>query len=137
MAKIYRFDPKIYPLQLWIAINPSIKEVTRLLYFLNNNNEVVNIREEDLVGCGDNDARTFVVSSRLMGVRGCFINMLRIKSCDASVMAHEACHVADYFAQCLGFEPKTFENGEPYAYLVGWVVRCEEHVKKQSKMKRK
>lgn len=136
MKKIHEFDPQIYPFMLWVAVNPSLKDVTRMLYFLDQNRDVITPTQADLDGCGDSDSRTFEVASKATNREGYFVNLIKLKHCDSSVIAHEACHVADGIAERLGFPPRTFMNGEPYSYLVGWIVRCIEKAKKFKKKRK-
>lgn len=45
-------------------------------------------------------------------------------------MAHEASHIASLIFEKLGIEIDGFygSSNEPFAYLVGWVVRCIDGV---------
>lgn len=84
MGKIHEFDPQIYPFMLWVAANPSLKDVTRMLYFLDQNRDVITPTQADLDGCGDSDSRTFEVASKTTNREGYFVNLIKLKHCDSS-----------------------------------------------------
>lgn len=135
MTKIHEFDPQIYPFMLWVAINPTLEEITKKLYFFDMDGTIVLPTQRELTGDDNNDARTFKVASKDTGRYGYFINILIPKNFDASLMAHEACHVADGIAEKLGFTERSFNNSEPYAYLLSWIVECLDSVKKNEGQK--
>ena len=45
-------------------------------------------------------------------------------------MAHEAAHVLDSFMDVLGLERGENASNEHLSYLLGWIVKCMDEVKK-------
>ena len=45
-------------------------------------------------------------------------------------MAHEAVHVLDSFMDVLGLERGKNASNEHLSYLLGWIVKCMDEVKK-------
>lgn len=49
---------------------------------------------------------------------------------DVMTICHEACHFADFVAETVGFQQRSFDNGEAYAYLAGWCADCIDKARK-------
>lgn len=132
--KVHKFET-IYPRTFWIA-NCSKEhpwELTKKFKFylntpgwqeinMNINNELDNADFTAIAGC-------YVVEEKSTGKLGVLMLIFEIDEMDASLIAHESVHVADYFYEVCGCNSEDFSDGnEAYAYLVGWVAGCVSNV---------
>lgn len=101
---IHEFDPCIYPRLLWVVKGGSLEEIRKTL-------ELPELSEEDKRG----------------GFLVWFPRASDIKHGDW--IAHEASHVAlgifDYIGSTVAAN-----DSEPFSYLVGWVFKCVDEVRK-------
>ena len=121
----HEFSPEIYPRKLWICINP-VENILDEQFRIDNK-----------YGSGDfkfdkeySLATTSPVFKRESGDRGILICFRNKSSLNFDIVAHEACHAADYICEELGIIGQSFsENNEHYTYLVGWIAKCCEQTK--------
>ena len=130
MTKIHEFDPQIYPCKIWVGKNVKYAEAIKKFHFADQVGNMIDATEEEYNGSGNNIARTFIVFDRKKQQTGLFVNLMKLKLCGINTITHESCHCADYIAEMTEFPIRTFENGEPYAYLCGWIAECINKVKK-------
>ena len=123
MTKIHEFDPQIYPFKLWVAYKPTFAMLNKKFYFLNKDREIVETTEDELFQ-SNWAAQTLPVSLRTGNSGGLLVVLHKHKKTSINTITHEACHCTDYVAELLGFPERTFGNGEPYAYLCGWIAEC-------------
>lgn len=105
---------------------------------------------EKFYGIGDDDERFVIdgnsfnynrfqivtchpVSDKETGWRGILLNIRRPKCTTAGIMAHEAEHVTCWICERFGIKSMTFDDSEPRAYLIGWIVECINNVLKTNK----
>ena len=121
---IHEFDPCIYPRRLWVVKGGSLEEIRKTLEF-------GELSEDDkssgaiTLSAYDNENK-----------RGGFLVWFP-KAKDMSRgdwMAHEASHVALGIFDYIGAEAKASDS-EPFAYLVGWVFKCIDEVRKFKEVK--
>lgn len=127
---IHEFDPSIYPCRLYVGMNPTFEEISEKFYGLTNENERIDIGE---IQCSMDNfvvAKTHAVSCREDGWIGVCVAINRKKAMTAKTIAHEACHCADFICENFGIVSRKFDDGEAYAYLVGWIADCIEKVVK-------
>lgn len=114
--KIYQFDPQIYPRKLWVSVGTSTEEL--------NEKFVEEIKDID----DSADAETWPVQQKEPLLGGVLIRFSDLKDMRPDNIAHEATHAAleifDYVEARI-----QYDNQEPFAYLVGWVVKCIDEVK--------
>lgn len=114
---IYQFDPQIYPRRLWVSVDTSTEELQK------------RFGKEDIKDF-DNSyyAETMVVQQKEPLFGGVLVRFQDLKAMTPDTIAHEATHVAlEIFDYC---DCRIdIENQEPFAYLVGWVVKCIEEVR--------
>lgn len=120
MAKVYQFNPQIYPRILWITVSSK--------------------RFENLFeGCYEEipdyaDACTDKVYDNKNKVGGVLIRFASVEVMTSSNISHESVHAADCILDYIG--AKTDESNDEYlAYLVGWIADCCDKVK-ELEMKR-
>jgi hypothetical protein len=128
-VKIHEFDPVLYPCRLWIAVNPTFDEVSEKFYQLNSNVERCDFDHEYFDPSHHIIARTYPVSIKGEGWMGLLIGIYKEKQCNVGTIAHEAAHSSDWICEQFGITTGSFENGEAYAYLVGWIAECIWKVK--------
>ena len=129
---IHEFDFVIYPIKLWITIDATKKELEKKFPRSNkwNNHDwgapfnfrgmVYYVRNEDYSG-----------------------PLIRLNPQDDSgfsyeTVAHESTHAAEYVCDDC-YWTHDIKNGEPYAYLVGFIAKCcaeaiEDYKKGQRKL---
>lgn len=73
--------------------------------------------------------RTGPVANKKSGWVGNLVYILKPKQLDVKTICHESAHCADYLTESLGITNGSFEDGEAYAYLVGWIADCIWKVK--------
>lgn len=114
--KVYQFDPQIYPRKLWVAVGVPTEEL--------NEKFVDEIKDMD----DSNDAETLPIQQKEPLLGGVLVRFENLKSMRPDNIAHEATHAAleifDYVDARI-----QYDNQEPFAYLVGWVVKCIDEVK--------
>ncbi len=117
---ILEFDPAIYPTRLWICdVHTTAKEKNDNFYGFNENNEVVEFDDKEYLGTTNADVCK--VKSKKNGWYGVLIVLVR--NVEGDVYAHEAVHACDALFERLGIKCATFDDDEPRAYYVQWVVR--------------
>ena len=126
---IHEFDPVIYPTRIWVAVNPSFESVSEKFYHLNSNVERGDFEHEHFDPLHTTIARTYPVSIKGEGWMGLLVGIYKKKNCNTVTIAHESAHCADWICEQLGITTGSFNNGEAYAYLVGWIAGCIEKVK--------
>ena len=122
---IHEFDPCIYPRLLWVVKGGSLEEIRKTLEF----GEL-----------GDDEQKGGAVTISAYDnkeKKGGFLVWFPSASDmtkNSYWMAHEASHVALGIFDYVGAEAKA-EESEPFAYLVGWVFKCIDKVRKYKEVK--
>ena len=115
---IYQFDPQIYPRKLWVSVGASTEELQE------------RFGKEDIKEDLDDSyyAETYSVQQKEPLLGGVLIRFQDLKAMSPENMTHEATHAAlEIFDYC---DCRIdVENQEPFAYLVGWIVRCIDEVR--------
>lgn len=127
-AKIYEFDPVIYPTRLYVAINPPFEKVDKMFYMLNNDGEVVDEAKKEYNSHFSAIATTFIVANKKDNWKGCLVVIWRRKECGAGICAHEATHIYDWLDKEMGLDCQEWDNDEPKAYMVQWIANCIDKV---------
>ena len=132
--KIHKYET-IYPRTLWIVNvendNPT-NLLKRFVFFKNLpgwstvdgsiDDELCDSADSAIAGC-------YIVQEKSTGILGMILVIFRLEDMDASTIAHESVHVADYYFQVTGCNSEDFTDGnEAYAYLVGWAAGCIANV---------
>lgn len=125
----HKFDPIIYPTNLWVCKKPTVEEFLDFFDFDNSGlpaNHKLNY-----------DPNIFAIAQCIPVIHkeskeyGIVCVVIRKSEMSISVCAHEAIHIADYIYESCSMETQSFTNrNEPYAYLVGWATDCIEQVVK-------
>lgn len=119
--QIHEFHPQIYPRRLWVAKGGTFEDIKVLFKAIDGN---------ELIEPQDCLATTYIVETKDENrYLGHLIWFPSVKDMTASNMAHEAVHASMDLCSLIGCDIDV-ENQEPFAYLVGWVVRCLEAVKR-------
>lgn len=127
-SKIFEYDPVIYPMRLYVAINPPFEKVDKIFYFLDNDGEVVDDARKEYENHWTAIATTFMVAHKKDGWKGCLVVIWKKSQCGAGICAHEATHVYDWLDNEIGLNCQEFSNDEPKAYMVQWIANCIERV---------
>lgn len=121
---IHEFDPCIYPRLLWVVKGGSLEEIRKTLKF-------PELSEEDKSG-GAVTISAYDNENKRGGFLIWFPKASDIKHGDW--IAHEASHVALGIFDYIGSEV-TASASEPFSYLVGWVFKCVDEVRKYKEVK--
>lgn len=120
-AKIYQFDPMIYPRFLWVVTGGDYSDIKK--WFLHYSGE--EIEELDTKNMGGMCNSVTFRQNLCLGILIWFPNIHLAK---ANWITHESVHgTLDIFDQ-LGLRVD-YRNQEPMAYLAGWFAECIELVK--------
>ena len=120
-AKIYQFDPMIYPRFLWVVTGGDYSDIKK--WFQTYSGE--EIEESDVSNlCGMAISVTFRQTRSL----GILIWLPDIRLAKANWITHESVHGTLEFFDQLGLRVD-YRNQEPVAYLAGWFAECIEFVK--------
>ena len=122
LGRVYGFDPQVYPRKIWVAVGGDIG--TLQASFCQNDGEQLDFKDVDKYG-----ASTTAVTEKDTGLFGELIWFPKKPDMRFDYIAHEATHAAiDIFDDC-GCRIDA-ENQEPFAYLVGWIAKCINEVKR-------
>ena len=123
MAKGYCvFSNGIYPRRLYVAVGLSEDDVNRM--FLSERG----ILTLDWEG---SDAATFdEIRDRDTLTYGSLVVFRSKGEMAPGTMAHEAVHVMESYMDVLGIERAERGTNEHLSYLLGWIVKCMDEVKK-------
>ena len=123
---IHEFDPCIYPRLLWVVKGGTLEEIRNTLEFGDIGDDFQSTGGAITISAYDNAKK-----------KGGFLVWFPSASDmtkNSYWMAHEASHVALGIFDYVGAEAKA-EESEPFAYLVGWVFRCIDKVRKFKEVK--
>ena len=118
MGKILEFNCQIYPLSLWVSIEPSIEELKKRFLVMDDDDE------SKFNAFTDKTIKPYWAACRITvkdiktGHIGCLVAIIYPKSTTAGQIAHEASHAYDDFAMLLGLP----YSGETRSYLTEWFV---------------
>lgn len=117
---ITKYDPKIYPLKLYVAVgNDQWEKINRK--FTNHNHDPIDTSKDEIKGC---NGMTIFVREKSTNHLGVLI-WLSNDGIGVKTVAHESVHyVCNVFGYC--DISMRYENGqdEHFAYLLGWCVEC-------------
>lgn len=113
--KIAEFFPEVYPRRLWVAYGSSIKDINDR--FLGRDHEPISFNANAL------DAMTITVIEKSTLRYGVLVVFGTKEDATPPTITHESIHVAMSIFEDIGAE-FTFNNQEPFAYLVEWVSKC-------------
>ena len=123
MAKGYCvFSNGIYPRRLYVAVGLSEDDVNRMF---------ISGRGMLTLDWEGSDAATFdEIKERATLYYGSLVVFRSKGEMTPGTMAHEAVHVLDSFMDVLGLERGKNTSNEHLSYLLGWIVKCMDEVKK-------
>lgn len=116
-TKIHEFDPQIYPRLLWVTYNCPAAVLEDL--FEGKIEEMDKNSDADVLNCRR-------LKPDVKG--GILIRFRSKKDMTAKNIAHESTHAALEIFDYVGARI-SYDNQEPYAYLVGWIADCINKVK--------
>ena len=123
MAKGYCvFSNGIYPRRLYVAVGLSEDDVNRMF-----------ISERGMLALDweGSDAATFdEIRDRDTLTYGSLVVFRSKSEMAPGTMAHEAVHVMESYMDVLGLERAEKGTNEHLSYLLGWIVKCMDEVKK-------
>ena len=128
-------NPLIYPTRIWVGFNLSDTDIAEAFWGLDENGERIDISDDVSKQDSLIIARCSPVSHKESGWRGVVLNILRTKQFTAGVMAHEAEHIVCWICEQFGIHSTTFDDSEPRAYLMQWLVDEINEIVKHSKKK--
>lgn len=131
-AIIHEFDPVIYPFRLWVSVNPSHEDISEKFYALTEDMDRMDISKDQFDHDRFSIATTCPVSDKESGWIGTIVCIWIPKRFTINQLCHESAHVSDYCFGRFGMGNRSFVDGEPYAYFIGWIAECIEKVKKNS-----
>lgn len=122
MKDIIELNPLIYPHARVGGCQTDRQRYCPSILGLDENGYRVDItndiskRDESVV------ATCHPVSHKESGWRGILLNVHRPKAMSAGIMAHEAEHIICWICEIFGISSNTFDDSEPRAYLMQWLV---------------
>ena len=123
MAKGYCvFSNGIYPRRLYVAVGLSEDDVNRMF---------ISERGMLTLDWEGSDAATFdEIKERATLYYGSLVVFRSKGEMTPGTMAHEAVHVMESYMDVLGIERAEKGTNEHLSYLLGWIVKCMDEVKK-------
>ena len=123
MAKGYCvFSNGIYPRRLYVAVGLSEDDVNRMFI---SERGMLTLDWEGF------DAATFdEIMERATLYYGSLVVFRSKGEMTPGTMAHEAVHVMESYMDVLGIERAERGTNEHLSYLLGWIVKCMDEVKK-------
>ena len=123
MAKGYcAFSNGIYPRRLYVAVGLSEDDVNRMF---------ISGRGMPTLDWEGSDAATFdEIRDRDTLTYGSLVVFRSKGEMAPGTMAHEAVHVMESYMDVLGIERAERGTNEHLSYLLGWIVKCMDEVKK-------
>ena len=123
MAKGYcAFSNGIYPRRLYVAVGLSEDDVNRMF---------ISERGMFTLDWEGSDAATFdEIRDRDTLTYGSLVVFRSKGDMTPGIMAHEAVHVMESYMDVLGIERAEKGTNEHLSYLLGWIVKCMDEVKK-------
>ena len=123
MAKGYCvFSNGIYPRRLYVAVGLSEDDVNRMF---------ISERCMLTLDWEGSDAATFdEIRDRDTLTYGSLVVFRSKGDMAPGTMAHEAVHVLESYMDVLGIERAERGTNEHLSYLLGWIVKCMDEVKK-------
>ena len=123
MAKGYCvFSNGIYPRRLYVAVGLSEDDVNRMF---------ISERGMLTLDWEGSDAATFdEIRDRDTLTYGSLVVFRSKGEMVPGTMAHEAVHVMESYMDVLGLERTGRGTNEHLSYLLGWIVKCMDEVKK-------
>ena len=123
MAKGYCvFSNGIYPRRLYVAVGLSEDDANEMF---------VSERGRLSLDWDGADAATFTeIKDRDTLVYGSLVIFRSRGEMTPGTMAHEAVHVMESYMDVLGIEKAERGTNEHLSYLLGWIVKCMDEVKK-------
>ena len=116
------FSNGIYPRRLYVAVGLSEDDVNRMF---------ISERGMLTLDWEGSDAATFdEIRDRATLYYGSLVVFRSKGEMTPGTMAHEAVHVLDSFMDVLGLERGKNASNEHLSYLLGWIVKCMDEVKK-------
>lgn len=129
MARIYEFNPLIYPTRIWVGINVSFQEVADKFYALASDGTVTDFSEAVKNHGMTSIATCYPVGDKKTNWKGIFCHIYRPKLMTTGVIAHEAEHIVCWICEQFDIDSKSFDDSEPRAYLIQWIADCIDKVK--------
>lgn len=121
---IHEFDPCIYPRLLWVVKGGELDEIRKTLEFAEF--------DEDIEKGGAVTVSAYDNENKRGGFLVWFPKASEMSNLDW--IAHECAHVALGVFDYIGAEAKASDS-EPFSYLVGWVFKCVDKVRKYKEVK--
>ena len=120
--EVYEFDPVIYPYLVWIVVGKTTDVITETF----NDCECKPIK--DLENDTKNlNAFAMPVAHKSNSSYGVVLYFRNKKSMSYEIVAHEASHAAKFLFSHIQADTR---DHEPFEYVVGWIAKCCEKVKK-------
>lgn len=123
--KITEFDPVIYPYRLWVAVGTDPNKLIKIFKSTGENPLAYELEDVHKMS-----AFTIEVADKKTLNIGTIVCFPTKKDITFELVAHEASHFAKNLFFAIGADIRPHE---PFEYLVGWVARCCEKVKKGKK----
>lgn len=133
--EIIELNPLIYPTRIWVGFNLTDKEIGEKFYGLDENGYRIDISNDVARDDELKIATCSPVSDKVSGWRGVVMNIHRKKMVSAGVVAHEAEHIVCWICEQFGIDCVSFDDSEPRAYLMQWLVDEIWIILKQNKKK--
>lgn len=121
--ELYKFDPIIYPYKLWIAIGNTPQEIEDKFYGYDG--KLIKNLVNDTKGMV---AFAMPVMDKRGDYLGCVIYFRNRKTMNYNYITHECLHATKYLCTHVDIDMSWHEPSE---YIMGWMAKCCEEVKKR------
>lgn len=124
--QIDKYDFKIYPRDLYIAIGKDTQKlINTFTFYYTSVRKEKNLYIQETIEEPSYVGGTFSISNNITGRYGVLLYIPDITLFEQSDISHESVHIADYIFQEVNISTESFADGnEGYAYLVGWIAGC-------------
>ena len=132
--EIIEFNNGVYPISLYMVTDPEMGEIADKFYQMTQDGELTEFEMKKRRTPIASIADCYHKFDKQSGVMCLIWKKHQVKK---DIMAHEASHIASLMFEKLGIEIDGFygSSNEPFAYLVGWVVRCMDEVLRSKRPK--
>lgn len=116
MSKVYKFDCDVFPLKLWVSVEPTFEQLQKRFRILEDDNVTEKEFDKDSIKPYWGACRITVVDKATHDV-GSLIVISHPASYSERTLVHECCHACDDFIDLLNLDV----YGETRAYLTEWM----------------
>lgn len=116
MSKIIKYDCDVFPLKIWVCVEPSLQQLQNRFVILEDDNVTESEFDDDTIKPYWGACRITVIEKKTRHT-GSLVVINRPDTLDLRQIVHEISHAYDDYVRLLGLEPV----GETRAYVTEWI----------------